>query len=125
MTTSWKPLVSEPNEVVGLDNNPELAFAGKPTVFLRCSSPCDTDAAAGPVGWERTPPLQTAEEPREKTPVRLVGSLLITPPTTSGDGSQRRDKRPLAGDLGRIWDGACTAIIGRRELRPKSHCLTD
>ena len=56
----------EPNEVVGLDDNPELAFAGKPTVFLRCSSPRDTDTAAGPVGWERTPPYppERQEEPR-------------------------------------------------------------
>ena len=56
----------EPNGVVGLDDNPELGFAGKPTVFLRCSSPCDTDTAAGPVGWERTPPYppERQEEPR-------------------------------------------------------------
>ena len=55
----------EPNGLVGLDDT-ELAFAVKPTVFRRCSSPRDTRSAAGPVGWEHTPPYppERQEEPR-------------------------------------------------------------
>ena len=51
--------------MVGLDDNPELAFAGKPT-FPPMFTSCDTDPAAGAVGWERTPPYppERQQEPR-------------------------------------------------------------
>jgi hypothetical protein len=56
----------DPYGALGLDDNPEVAVAAKPMVFLQCSCSCDTNSAAGRVGWEGTSPYppERQEEPR-------------------------------------------------------------
>ncbi len=122
MTTSWKPLVASPTRWSASITTPSW-----PSPASRRYS-CDVHPPVTPM---RQPVRLDGNGPRRppngrSTGPRRLSALLITPPATSGDGSQRRDKRPLAGDLGRIWDGACTAIMGR-EIKAEvalSHGLT-